>query len=125
VGSKPYAAGQARDGSLERGFSGGAGRDGGPAGHRAWPYTGIAPDGLAIPAGCPAPGRHGTIQSGGNTITPVDTVAAVGYVGITAIHLKIDSSLPSSTDAALTVTVNGFQSTRCCCPLSEARGAPR
>jgi len=58
-----------------------------------------------------------TIQSGGNTITPVDTVAAVGYVGITAIHLKIDSSLPSSTDAALTVTVNGFQSNQVLLPI--------
>jgi uncharacterized protein (TIGR03437 family) len=112
VGSKPYALAKHADGSLVTPASPAVqGETVALLGTGLGPYTGIAPDGLAIPAGMVLPlADTATIQSGGNTITPVDTVAAVGYVGITAIHLKIDSSLPSSTDAALTVTVNGFQS---------------
>jgi uncharacterized protein (TIGR03437 family) len=82
------------------------------------PYTGIAPDGLAIPAGMVLPlADTATIQSGANSIAPVETVAAVGYAGITAIQLKIDSRLPSSTNVALTVVVNGFQSNQVLLPI--------
>jgi uncharacterized protein (TIGR03437 family) len=119
VGSTPYALAKHADGSLVTPAS--------PAvqgeivtllGTGLGPYTGIAPDGLAIPAGMVLPlADTATIQSGGNTIVPVATVAAVGDVGITAIQLKIDSSLPSSTNAALTVTVNGFQSNQVLLPI--------
>jgi uncharacterized protein (TIGR03437 family) len=119
VGSTPYALAKHADGSLVTPAS--------PAvqgetvtllGTGLGPYSGIAPDGLAIPAGMVLPlADTATIQSGGNTITPVETVAAMGYVGITAIQLKIDSSLPSSTNAALTVTVNGFQSNQVLLPI--------
>jgi uncharacterized protein (TIGR03437 family) len=119
VGSKAYALAKHADGSLVTPAS--------PAvqgetvtllGTGLGPYTGFAPEGFAIPAGMVLPlADTATIQVGGNTITPVDTVAAVGYVGITAIRLRIDGGLPSSTDAALTVVVNGFQSNQVLLPI--------
>jgi uncharacterized protein (TIGR03437 family) len=48
------------------------------------------------------------ILVGDKILTPSETVAATGYVGITAIRFKITDDLPAATNAELKVRVNYY-----------------
>lgn len=73
------------------------------------PYLEYPIDGFAVPASMvlhlvdPV-----EILAGEKILTPSETVAATGYVGITAIRFKITDDLPAATDVELKVRVNYY-----------------
>ena len=86
--------------------------------------TGLGPyqeggfDGFAIPAGMVLHLADAVqIQAGDKAITPSETVAAAGYVGITAIRFKIGDALPAATVVELKVAVNGYASNTALLPV--------
>ena len=48
------------------------------------------------------------IRVGDKSLTPTETVAATGYVGITAIRFKVTADLPAASDVSLKVRINYF-----------------
>jgi uncharacterized protein (TIGR03437 family) len=73
------------------------------------PYNGYPIDGFAVPASTVLHLADPVeILVGDKILTPSETVAATGYVGITAIRFKITDDLPAATNVELKVRVNYY-----------------
>ncbi|MGC9973476.1 MAG: hypothetical protein ABSE56_23115 [Bryobacteraceae bacterium] len=73
------------------------------------PYKEYPIDGFAVPAGMVLHLADPVeILVGDKILTPSETVAATGYVGITAIRFKITDDLPAATDVELKVRINYY-----------------
>jgi uncharacterized protein (TIGR03437 family) len=73
------------------------------------PYKEYPIDGFAIPATIVLHLADPVeIRVGDKILTPSETVAATGYVGITAIRFKITDDLPAATNVEVKVRVNHF-----------------
>jgi uncharacterized protein (TIGR03437 family) len=73
------------------------------------PYKESPIDGFAIPATTVLHLADPVeIRVGDKSLTPTETVAATGYVGITAIRFKVTADLPAASDVSLKVRINYF-----------------
>jgi uncharacterized protein (TIGR03437 family) len=82
------------------------------------PYKEYPSDGFAIPENTVLHLADAVqIVAGDKTITPTETVAAVGYVGVTAVRFKVGDELPAGADAQLKIVVNQRESNTVVLPV--------
>ncbi len=82
------------------------------------PYNPEPPDGVAVPAGNKFPlADAAELLMGDQQIEPVWAGAAAGKVGVAVVQLKIDDSIPHSTNVALKLSVNGAVSNSVLLPV--------
>lgn len=82
------------------------------------PYKEGALDGFATPGGTQLNLADAVeIRAADKVITATSAMAAVGYVGITAIRFPITADLPAATNVEITVRVNGHDSNTVLLPV--------
>ena len=80
-------------------------------------YTQTLLDGFQPPGNPPSVQDPVQVTVGTSTIVPVSSNAAAGYVGYTVTRFRVTPDMPTGTNAAVNVQVNGQQSNTVLLPL--------